>query len=200
LVLNMFGIGRGDAKPADGDFIIATMNARLQPLDRGEYFEDPLEEILARDKLGSVTGGGTALGEDGEIESCDIEIQVPEASDAVLDAIRTALEALGAPRGSRLTVEGRDAPLPLGQSEGLALYLNGTDLEDSVYESCSADFVYDELTRSLAGIGKVYSVWQGPTETAFYLYGTSFEAMNAAIAGLVDSYPLCQDARIVKIA
>ena len=89
------------AAPA-GDMVIARLNVRAQPLDRGEVFEDPLEEILQASGTGRVTGGGTMLGEEGEIEFCDIEITLPAATDVAIGALRRALEGLGAPRGSTL--------------------------------------------------------------------------------------------------
>jgi hypothetical protein len=59
--------------------------------------------------------------------------------------------------------------------------------------------VFDELNRLLDGIGSVHSYWEGPTETALYAYGTSFEAMRDAIGELLQ-YPLCEKARVVQIA
>src|SRR5919106_5038193 len=87
---------------AVGDMVIARLNARAQPLDRGEIFEDPLDGILQAAGIGNITGGGTQLGEEGEIQFCDLEITVPEASDAAPAAIHKALAGLGAPKGSRL--------------------------------------------------------------------------------------------------
>jgi hypothetical protein len=83
---------------AAGEIVIARLNARAQPIDRGEVFEDPLDGILQAAGIGSITGGGTQLGEEGEIEFCDLEISVPEASDAVLAAIREALAGWACPR------------------------------------------------------------------------------------------------------
>jgi hypothetical protein len=38
--------------------------------------------------------------------------------------------------------------------------------------------IFDEFDIQLNGdAGKVYSYWQGPSETAFYLYGSSFVEM-----------------------
>jgi hypothetical protein len=81
--------------------IIAGLNVRAQPMDRGEVFEDPLNKILQASGTGRVTGGGTMLGEDSEIEFCDLEIVVPEATEAAIGALSRALEGLarrGAPR------------------------------------------------------------------------------------------------------
>ncbi len=41
----------------------AQLNLRMQPLDRGELFEDPLMEELESQELGEVTGGGTMMQE-----------------------------------------------------------------------------------------------------------------------------------------
>lgn len=59
---------------------------------------------------------------------------------------------------------------------------------------------YSECDRLLEGVGQVNSYWEGPTETAFYMYGQDFEAMKTRIQPLVDTYPLCQRSRIVRIA
>lgn len=188
------------APAAVGEMVIARLNARAQPLDRGEVFEDPLSDILQAAGIGEVTGGGTLLGEEGEIEFCDLEIMVPEATDAVLGAIREALEGLGAPKGSRLIWNDGANELKFGTFEGLAVYLNGTDLPDAVYEQSDASFVYEELGRLVGSEGRVVSHWGGPRETALYLYGRSAATMLARIRPFLDTYPLCDKARIVTIA
>jgi hypothetical protein len=187
------------APAAVGDMVIARLNARVQPLDRGEVFEDPLNDILQAAGIGEVTGGGTMLGEEGEIEFCDLEIMVPAPTDAVLGAIREALESLGAPKGSRLIWNDGANELAFGAFEGLAVYLNGTDLPDAVYEQSDAGFVYEEFGRLVGNEGRVVSTWDGPRETALYLYGRSAAAMLARIRPCLDTYPLCDKARIVKI-
>jgi hypothetical protein len=187
------------APSAVGDLVIARLNARAQPLDRGEVFEDPLNDILQAGGIGEVTGGGTMLGEEGEIEFCDLEIMVPAATDAVLGAIRDALEGLGAPKGSRLIWNDGANELEFGTFEGLAVYLNGTDLPDSVYEQSDASFVHEEFGRLVGSEGRVVSTWDGPRETALYLYGRSAKTMLARIRPFLDAYPLCDKARIVTI-
>lgn len=187
------------APSAVGDMVIARLNARAQPLDRGEVFEGPLNDILQAAGMGEVTGGGTMLGEEGEIEFCDLEIMVPEATDAVLGAIREALEGLGAPKGSKLIWHEGANELEFGTFEGLAVYLNGTDLPDAVYEQSDVNFVYEEFDRLVGSEGRVVSHWGGPRETALYLYGRSAETMLARIRPFLDAYPLCDRARTVTI-
>ena len=186
--------------PQGGAMVIARLNARAQPLDRLEVFEHPLDQLLQATGTGMVTGGGTMLGDEGEIAFCDLELSVPEASDAVLGTIRKALEGVGAPKGSKLIWNDGANELDLGVAEGLAVYLNGTDLPDEVYEQSDVNVVYEELDRLVASEGRVVSHWEGPRETALYLYGRCADSMLAKIRPFLETYPLCDKARTAKIA
>ena len=179
--------------------VIARLNDRAQPIDRGERYEDPLDTFLKANGLGEVTGGGTLLQETGEIEFCEVELQLASTAPEVLAAVTGQLQSAGAPKGS-LLVQPDGTELPFGQYEGLAVYLNGTDLPDETYSDCDVNFVYSEFDRLLDGQGAVHSHWQGPTETALYMYGASYDAMHAALAGFIASYPLCARARVVQVA
>ncbi|HLO99930.1 MAG TPA: hypothetical protein VK171_15145 [Fimbriimonas sp.] len=178
--------------------VIATVNARMMPIDRGDVFEDPLDEELKRLKFGRVTGGGTAMAETMEVDHCDLEIQLTQNNQESWDAITSFLEEAGAPKGSFLMVG--EQKIPFGKTEGLAVYMNGTELAPEVYESCDINHVYQELNRLVEGEGMIYSHWEGPTETAMYLYGVSFESMKAKIQPLLDSYPLCEKCRVAQVA
>ena len=180
--------------------VVARLNDRAQPMDRGELYEDPLDEVLKKLRAGSVAGGGTQLSEDKEVEFCEIEIAVREPATEIIPLIQQTLEKLGAPKGSKLLLESPGEELSLGNNEGLAVYLNGTDLPDEVYAECDSNFVYSEFNRLLGAEGKVHSHWQSPTETALYMYGPSFEKMKDRLAEFLNSYPLCQRARVVQIA
>lgn len=196
----MFGIFRKKKVKVEPQYIVVSLNARLQPLHRGEIYEDILDNLLTNQSKGEVSGGGTSQYQTGEIEYCDIEIEVNNSDDGTVSLIKTTLEQIGIPKGSKILIEATDNKIEFGTLEGLAIYLNGTDLEDEVYASCDSNHVYDELDRLTKGEGKVYSYWQGSTETAFYLYGSSFEKMRSLIAELVNDYPLCQKCRIEQIA
>ncbi|MGP1397941.1 MAG: hypothetical protein ACTS3R_20740 [Inquilinaceae bacterium] len=183
-----------------GRLIIIHLNARLQPLDRGTFFEDPLDLWLKDKKLGEVTGGGTALNPDSRaIVSCDVEVRLADASERVLHMVTGALERLGAPKGSHLTLEGSGEERPLGHFEGLAVFLNGTDLLPEVYQSTSPAFIMEEFYRLMGADRCVLSQWHGPTETAIYMYGASFATMHARIGDFLASYPLFEKSRVEQI-
>jgi hypothetical protein len=196
----MFGKLFGKQTTAPATLIVARLNDRAQPMDRGELYEDPLNEVLQKNRAGSVVGGGTQLNGDGEIAFCEIEIEVHGPAVDRIALVKQTLEQLGAPKGSKLLLEAISEERPFGKNEGLAVYLNGTDLPDEVYAECDSNFVYDEFNRLLGADGKVHSHWDGPTETALYMYGPSFETMKRRIAGFLASYPLCQRARVTQIA
>lgn len=177
------------------------LNLRMQPLDRGDLFEDPLMDELESQELGEVTGGGTMLQESGEIDYCDIELELTDVERAI-PIVCQFLEERGAPRGSKITYHVGDTPheIPVGRMEGLAIYLNGTDLPDDVYTSCDINFVFEEINKLIEEHGTILGHWEGPTETALYMYGTSAAAMQKAITPFVTQYPLCQKSRFAQIA
>ncbi len=196
----LFG-GAAKTEPVpEYEIVTARMNARLMPIDRGDRYEDPLDEMLKADQVGEVTGGGTQLGEESEVAFCDVEIGVLSATDKTLGQIIACLEALGATKGSKLIVEDDGREIPFGANEGLALYLNGVDLPDEVYANSDFDTVLEECTKLLGDKGRYQGHWQGPRETALYFHGPSFAAMADAIRQFTETYPLCQKSRTVQTA
>lgn len=200
----MFGIKLGrkaQAEDVGGEYVVARLNARVQPMDRGEYYEDPLEETLGKAGLGEITGGGTQLADEpAGIEFCDIEIRVSSVSDETLLAISKRLEELGAPKGSKLIVEAEEREVPFGQYEGMAVFLNGVDLPDNVYKECDFDTVVDSFNQLMGEKGQYRGFWQGERETGIYCYGPNYLEMKAAITPFLTSYPLCEGARVEQIA
>ena len=197
----MFGLFNKKQDEVAGEFVIARLNARVQPLDRGEYYEDPLDDSLQRLNLGEVTGGGTQMADEpAGIAFCDIEIRLTEDHPEAISKIAEQLESIGVPKGSKLIIERDGSELPLGTQEGLGLFLNGHDLPDEVYAEGDVNDVISECDRLLADGGNFRGYWEGSRETALYFYGDSFTAMKAAIEPFVANYALCQKARIEQIA
>ena len=199
----MFGLNlSAQRKPElDGEFITARLNARVQPLDRGEHYEDPLHEAIAASGMGEVTGGVTNFADDFQgVDSCDLEILVANTSDETLTTIKQRLEALGAPKGSSILVESENREIPIGVHEGLGVYLNGVDLDEEVYAECDVNVVISEFETLLGEAGAFRSHWEGPRETALFCYGPSFEEMKTAITPFLEAYPLCKNARVEQIA
>ena len=175
------------------------LTARLQPVHRHEL-EDALVEFCREQGWGvDVVGGGTVFNKQaGEVEAADIELQVESAH--LVPEVLEVLGAMLAPKGSTWSLGDEDDPKPFGTMEGLALYLNDTDLPEEVYASTSAGEVYDECTRLIQGIGRINSHLELPGETALYMYGQSFEQMRERIQPFLDSYPLCERCRVVQLA
>jgi hypothetical protein len=183
-------------------YVTARLNARVQPMQRGEFFEDPLAETLSDRGIGEVEGGGSQLAEEPVgIEFCDVEIRLPAFSTEAVGAIVARLNELGAPKGSKLLFsDAARAPMDFGVTEGLAVYLNGTDLPMAVYQNSDINHVIQECVRLMDGRGDWRGYWEGARETSLYFYGESYDGMMAAIAPFVAAYPLFQMARFERIA
>ncbi len=180
-------------------FVFAKIWDPIQPIARGERYEDPLLEVLERDGLGQVTGGGSQLGADDEIQWVGVDIELVNLESA-LELTRSVLEQCGAPRGSRLEFSkgGERTYLPFGTSECVAVYLDGVGLPDAVYDATNIEVLADRLEEALAGgIGEIRGSRAGATETSIYMFGPEAEALYGRIAPVLHSYPLCQNARVV---
>ncbi len=176
--------------------LILHLNARFQPKHRFEL-EDALQEIFQKNRAGEITGGGTLLKANGEIDSCDIEIDFYD-DEKSLEWLVNLLNAIGIPKGSVL--RGIEPPIHVGVLEGLAIYMNGTDLAEEIYKSCDINYAIEQLERAIDGIGHMYSYRELNEFTALYFYGTSFAEMKAKMSPFISSYPLCQKCHIEQIA
>jgi len=185
-----------------GTELTVRLNARLQPMHRGELFEDPLDDHLTAAKLpASVTGGGTQLSAEGEAQFCDIDVLVEgDDPEAVVPAIRTYLESLGVPRGSSILDEDGSVLVTFGSTEGLALYLNGTDLPAEVYAASDVNELVDAVEEALGDSGRMLSYWEGPRDTALYLYGRDAALMRSRLAPVLESRADAQLSRLEAIA
>jgi hypothetical protein len=176
------------------------LNARLPNVQRGDRYEDPLAFWLEDRFPGSrVTGGGTLRGADGEPLSCGVDAEIVGDVDVILDGVIAFLEDIGAPRGSTATIV-HGAHRPFGVTEGMAVYLNGTDLDPDVYAAHDINEFFDRLHEATSGVGRLQAFWEGRSETAIYVYGPSYADMQAAVADLVATHPLAARSRVVQIA
>jgi len=188
-------------KKTEPQTIRVFINARIRPMDRGELYADPLINKLEELGLGEVVEEGSNLSDEGEIESCELHIEVHSLSEETVSVIKDVLESgLGVPKGSKLIIESTQEEIEIGRASGLALYLNGSDLSEEIYESCDSNVVFEEIDKLISEIGFIHSYWDGPSETALYLYGISFEELNKKIENFISTYPLCQKCRVVQIA
>lgn len=198
----LFGKHKLEENESSGNFIVATLNDKVMPIDRGEIYEDPLDEFLKNKNIGEVTGGGTMQLKSGELEYCDVEIKLDadEIDDNKIRLIIEKLEELGAPKGSKLIIEKTEQKIEFGKKEGLGIYLDGVNLDEEVYENSDSNFVVSEIKRLTGDTTETIRFWENNEETALYFYSDSFDNMNESIKEFINEYPLCKGARIEQIA
>ena len=114
------------------------VNERLQPEHRVSYYEQHLQGIFKKEKVGNVIGGSSVFFKEGGIASCDVKIECYEDK---INRLIELLHYIPMAKGSKLTVfnsEGKvDREYPLGELEGMGIYLNFVD--DKIY---IAFFIY----------------------------------------------------------
>ena len=166
----------------------------ILPVDRGDRYERPLDEMLRARGLGQVAGAGTSLDEtSGEIVEVEIRLHLSDLDQAVAAVIHF-LAAAGAPKGTRLRVGGREEPC--GTFESLALFIDAArnreqprdwfepmlqELLDAVAQPCEARHLHSYRDGRLAA----------------YLYAPDAEGVWRDIEPLVRKHPACRGARAV---
>ena len=178
--------------------VIARISEPIQPIDRGERYEDPLAQILETQKLGMVSGGGSQLDEYSNIVFADIEIMLANLDEA-LRVTRETLNSLGVPVGSALHIErnGEIVSEPLGEAEGLIIYLDGVGLPDAVYAELDFQTLCSNLAEAFDGAGELRGLHQLNEETGLFVYGQSADEIYARMKNLVKENPILQNARLV---
>ena len=177
--------------------ILARFYEHIEPLDRGDRYEDPLQAVLENTKIGRVTGGGSQLNELGGIEFADVEIELANLDAATLRTVADALEQAGAPQGSELIAAADDRILrQFGTLQCLAIFLDGTSLPDEVYADLDFDAVVSEIGAA-AGEDSFRGFWQGPEETGVFFFGRDAEAMFTRVEPVLRRLPIGQNARVV---
>jgi len=186
----------------DINLIVVFLNDKIMPIERGEIYEDPLDKFLKENNIGEVLGAGTTQSPSGELDWCNIDIQIysEKIEKSNVQLIIDKLIEFGAPKGSRIVIDKTDERIYFGEKEGLGIYLDGTNLDKEVYEKCDSNIVLDEIKKLTKDDSKAIRYWQGQNETALYFYSDSYDKMKDSIKEFVAEYPLCENARIEQIA
>lgn len=85
-------------------FVFAKITDPVMPTERGTKYEDPLDAALKQARLGEVTGGGSSLSKDKEIEWVGVDIELTDPTKGI-PFVKSHLRRLGAPKGSKLEYE-----------------------------------------------------------------------------------------------
>jgi hypothetical protein len=181
--------------------VIARIPEYIEPIDRGERYEDPLDAKLKESGLGEVTGGGSQMDANFQIVFVDLEIYLANLDSAV-SFCASALESLGAPKGSQLIFgkEPNETKIAFGKTEGVALVLDGVNLPQEVYEKYGLDKLLEALKPELdGGVGELHGCNSLSETTELYFYGLSADKILEAIARVQPVFPLCQNSTTRKI-
>jgi hypothetical protein len=181
--------------------ITVRIPGHIEPMDRGERYEDPLNVKLQEAQLGEVVGGGSQLDEQFAIQSIDLEVCVADI-DVALTMISKVLEECGAPKGSKLIFE-RDndsQTLEFGVTEGIALCLDAK-LPEELWDT-HAQEVWPQIEQVLksTSAGQIYGCKSFEEATEIYIYGLSGDAIIASLEEFRNTYPLCQNSAVRKLS
>ncbi|GAA0819444.1 hypothetical protein GCM10009111_23440 [Colwellia asteriadis] len=176
-------------------FLTVRINDKCEPLDRGDIYEDPLDEALQKESLGEVTGGGSQLNENYKIEYCELEVTITGELEKTKQFIINELNKIGIPKGSKLIHD--NVEIEFGNKEIMAVCFSNI-LADEVYEKNDINDVLEEFDELLGEDGEMANHTEIDDETIVYFKGTSFAKMQKAINEYFTSNELCTNGRILQ--
>jgi len=171
----------------------------IQRSSRATRYEIPLASALISHGMGEISGSSTVMNSEMEIEYIDVELILTD-TERSLEMVKNVLEEAGIAAGSEIhfTRNNRPEVMHIGRNEGLAIYLDGISLTDETYDTCSCDGLAFLISKALSAVdGEIRGSWVGRSETSIYIYGPNAETMFSTIFPILETYPLCQNARIV---
>lgn len=171
----------------------------IEPLDRGESYEDPLDAVLEKHSLGEVVGGGSLINSENEIVYVNIDLNLVD-TDGAVQRVAKELDRLGVPAGTEISFEedGEERMVRFGRVELLNLYLDGISLSDEVYAVTDTDRLAREINELLEALGGgLRSSWEGTRETALCIQCRNAEQAFARIEPYLLATPSFQNCRVV---
>ncbi len=173
--------------------IFASINHRCDPIARGDIYEDPLGEYLEANGLGEVSGGGTELSPEGDIEGIGIDITVRGDLQKTVELVISKLEELGAPRGSKILTEANE--FEFGKTGCVLLQLSIETIKNAEGEDVLPQFTKG-IHEALGEAGAcTYSRPRDQWLNA-YFYGPSAEQMEKIIREFAEKDALCQGCQL----
>ena len=163
--------------------------------------EDTISPVLKKYRLGKLVGGESMMTKENGVECCELSFECPRRK---LNKLINLLSIIPLAKGSRITVYGEDGKeekeIEVGKLECMGIRLNGTELPDEIYKSCTSDYVVDELMKILGEEKVLYTYWHGDTDMLLFFYGESYEEMRDKVSDFLDTYPLCRDCTVEQVA
>ncbi|MDX8348860.1 hypothetical protein SLH49_12805 [Cognatiyoonia sp. IB215446] len=181
-------------------YLSVRLPLKIGPMERFEFWEEPLTEILKAEELGEITGGGTMMDPEGDILYCDLEVELSDLTDKTLDKLQDAMTRLNAPKSTSFVTDGGTVLREFGSISVVGIGLNGADLPDSAYEGFDPDDFNDEVVSSL-GEGYAYGgSHAGEKYTFFYYHGSDADHMKTRLTDIAAHKPIGEGAQITQLA
>ncbi len=181
-------------------FLTIRLPLKIGPMERYEFWEEPLTDVLESDDLGEISGGGTMMAEEGSIQYSDIELELPDLADDRLAKIEAAMLKLGAPKKTLMLADDATTLKEFGIISVVGIGLDGTGLPDSAYEDFDPDTFSDDIVATL-GDGYTYGGSDaGERYTFFYYHGADGAYIEDTLKIIAARLPIGQGAQFVHLA
>lgn len=188
------------SRAAELTTVIAHLGACLSPEDRRRGYEDPLQTLLTSNGLGTVASGCSVMDRDERITCNEIEIALKRCDSTVLDRIVALFDSLGAPKGSWLHDAEENVLRRFGTTEVVVLELDTACLPPGLEASQATAGLVDLITTQISHAGRYQGLRVIGQSTELYFHARGTKSVEAVLAGMLTSQPLCRNARVFRFA
>lgn len=160
--------------------------ARVQPVHRGDWYEDPIEDELAAEGISlSVTGSRTMVDDDVRVEGTELFVRTKD--ERFVAAAVDVLERQAAPSGSYVEDLRTGQRTPFGTCAVVVARLHAAVPVDAVFDRADGNTVLmaaieamrDELATTRGGVVPSWHVL--PETTDVVLHGPDADALVAFV-------------------
>lgn len=177
--------------------LVAHLASCLTEPDRRLRYDEPLRKLLSEGGLGEVIRAGSVTDAEDRILFNDVELRLNNADAVTLDRVVALFDSQGTPKGSWLQDSAGKVLRRFGTTEVLVLELDGSAAK---LGAAAIDALVDRIVTQIAHAGRFAGSRSFASSTELYFHARGTKSVEAVLAGMLISDPLCQNARAFRFA
>lgn len=179
----------------EGLLLIFRINDQLEPIDADEVYEEKLAEFFEENGYGFCSGGGTMLDDIGNVQYIELEVELEKEDEGKIPEIIKKLEELGAPKGSKMYIEGKKRVKKFGKKEGVQILVNK---DNSEMPPQKIAMLYQEIKEMLKEPKEINRIAETEEDFIMYFYGDSYRQLKKSISDHLKEKGINKWCKIVK--
>lgn len=187
-------------KPKVTTTVTAHLPTCLLKDDRVQRYDEPVQKMLVAEGFGSVVSASSAVNAEGRGTSSQIVMSLTGLDAKKMDRLVAHFDSLGSPKGSWFTdAEGKEMRR-FGTTEVVVMELDPAALPAGQTAGQVAAKLMGPIEERVSSAGRLQGTGTFPNAVELYFHCRSPRIVEAALAELLVSNPLCRNARVYRMS